>query len=92
MSGVISVHDCDCHRYAGDTELSQSAFPDQFDSVQFWTETCIDDVLIWMNCNKPKVNTDKTEVMPVGSTPRVGLIERECANIGEKQCSFQDVC
>ena len=92
LSDVISVHDCDYHKYADDTELSKGASPDQFDSFQSCIQTCVGDVLIWMNSNKLKVNTDKTEVMPVGSTPRVGLIERECANIGEKQCSFQDVC
>ena len=54
---------------ADDTELSKGASPDQFDSVQSCIQTCIVDVLIWMNSNK--LNTDKTEVMPVGSAFRV---------------------
>ena len=52
---------------ADDTELSKGASPDQFDSVQSCIQTCIGDVLIRMNSNKLKLNTDKTEVMPVGS-------------------------
>ena len=67
LSDVISVHNCDYHKYANDTELSKSAPPDQLLSVQSCIQTCIDDVLLWMNNNMLKLNTDKTEVMPVGS-------------------------
>ncbi|WP_419626443.1 hypothetical protein, partial [Thiolapillus sp.] len=89
MSDVISVHDCDYHKYADDTELSKGASPDQFDSVQSCIQTCIGDVLIWMNSNKLKLNTDKTEVMPVGSASRVALVESECANIGGNSVPFK---
>ena len=41
-----------------------------------------------MNSNKLKLNTDKTEVMPVGSASRVALGESECANIGENSVLF----
>ena len=41
-----------------------------------------DDVLLWMNINKPKLNTDKTEVMPVGSASCLESVNSECANIG----------
>ena len=37
---VIYVHLCDCHTYADDTELSQSAPPDQFDVAQSCVQTC----------------------------------------------------
>ena len=33
LSYVISVHNCDYHKYADDTELSKCAPPDQFTSV-----------------------------------------------------------
>ena len=52
-------------------------------------QTCIGDVLIWMNSNKLKLNTDKTEVMPVGSASRVALVESECANIGGNSVPFK---
>ena len=60
LSDVISVHNYDYHKYADDTELSKSASPDQFLSIQSCIQTCIDDVLLWMNSNKLKLNTDKT--------------------------------
>ena len=39
LSDVISVHNCDYHKYADDTELSKSAPPDQFLSVQSCIQT-----------------------------------------------------
>ena len=89
LPDVISDHDCDYHKYADDTELSKGASPDQFDSVQSCIQTCIGDVLIWMNSNKLKLNTDKTEVTPVGSTSRVTLVESECANIDGNSVPFK---
>ena len=67
LSDVIFVHDCDYQKYADDTELPKGASPDQFDRVQSCIQTCIVDVLIWMNSNELKLNTNKTENMHVGS-------------------------
>ena len=39
LSDVISVYNCDHHKYADDTELSKSAPPDQFLSVQSCIQT-----------------------------------------------------
>ena len=88
LSDVISDHDCDYHKYADDTELSKGASPDQFDCVQSCIHTCIGDVLIWM-FNKLMLNTDTTEVMPIGSASRVALVESECANIGGNSVPFK---
>ena len=89
LSDVISVHNCDYHKYADDTELSKSAPPDQFLSVQSCIQTCIDDVLLWMKSNKLKLNTDKTEVMPVGSASCLESVDSECANIGGNSVPFK---
>ena len=89
LSDVISVHNCDYHKYADDTELSKSAPPDQFFSVQSCIQTCIDDVLLWMNSNKLKLNTDKTEVMPVDCTSRLKSVDSQCANIGGNSVPFK---
>ena len=42
-----------------------------------------------MNSNKLMLNTDKTEVMPVGSPSCVALVESECANIGGNSVPFK---
>ena len=89
LSDVISVHNCDYHKYADDTELSKSAPSNQFLSVQSCIQTCIDDVLLWMNSNKLKLNRDKTEVMPVGSASCLESVDSECANIGGNSVPFK---
>ena len=53
----------DFYKYADDTELSQSAPPDESCSVQTGIQTCIGDVLSWMNSKQPMLNTDDTEIM-----------------------------
>ena len=65
--------------------------PNQFDSVQFCLQICNGDVLIWMNSNRLKLNTDKTEVMPIGSTSRIALVEIECSNIGGSSVPFKKI-
>ena len=42
-----------------------------------------------MNGNKLKLNTDKTEVMPVGSASRLESFDSECANIGGNSVPFK---
>ena len=82
MRDVISVHGCDFHKYADDTELSQSAPPDELCSVETGIQTCIEDILLWMNSNKLMLNTDKTEVMAVGTSSHLSRVECNSANIG----------
>ena len=44
---------------------------------------------VWMNSNKLKLNTDKTEVMPAGSASRLESVDSECANIGGNSVPFK---
>ena len=86
---MISVHICDYHKYADDTELSKNAPPDHFVYVQSCIQTYIDDILLWMNSNNLKLNTDKTEVMPVDCTSRLKSVDSQCANIGGNSVPFK---
>ena len=88
LSDLISVHVCNHHKYANDPELSKGAPPDKFSSVQSCIDTCINDVF-WMNSNKLKLNTNKTEVMPVGLTSCLGLVDIECTNIDGNSVLFK---
>ena len=74
LSDVISRHGCQYHKYADDTELSQSAPPDDFSSAVLSVRECVSDVLAWMDSNKLKLNTDKTEVMFVCFKSNLGLV------------------
>jgi hypothetical protein len=89
LSDVISVHDCQYHRYADDTELSKSASPDDFSAAVLNVQECVHDILSWMDSNKLKLNTDKTEVMSVGATSRLRLIGNDSVNLGGTNISFQ---
>ena len=89
LSYVISAHDCDFHRYADDTELSQSAQPDEFFSFQTDIQTCIEDVLCWMNSNKLMLSTDKTQVMGIGTSSRLSRVDGNSANIGDSNIPFK---
>ena len=42
-----------------------------------------------MNSNKLKLNTDKNEVMPVGSASCLESVDSECANIGGNSVPFK---
>ena len=89
MSDVVSLHGCDYHKYADDTELSDSVPPCDFVSAQSNVQTCISDGLSWMQSNNLKLNTKKTEIMRVGSSLRISLVGCESANIGGSSIPFQ---
>ena len=78
LSDVISAHGCDVHKYADNTELSQSAPPDEFCSVQTGIQICTEDILFWMNSNKLMLNTDKTEAMAVGTSSCLSWLDCNC--------------
>lgn len=91
LSDVIASHECQFHKYADDTELSKAAAPNAFCEVQSAVQSCVDDVLSWMNSNRLKLNTDKTELMPVGASARLGLIGSDSACIDGSNIQFETV-
>ena len=89
LSDVISSHQCDFHKYADDTEINRSAPPDQFDSAQHTVSLCVDDVLRWMTNNYLKLNTDKTEAMPVSTSGRSTQVQSTSVTIDGHKIPFQ---
>ena len=59
LSDVIACHSCDYHKYADDTEISDSTPTSDFNSAQSNIQSCISDTLSWMQSNKLKLNTEK---------------------------------
>ena len=59
LSDVIACHSCDYHKYADDTEISDSAPTSDFTSAQSNIQSCISDTLSWIQSNKVKLNTEK---------------------------------
>ena len=89
LSDVISSHGCAFHKYADDTELSKSCTPVDFSRTLSEIENCVDDVLAWMNRNKLKLNTDKTEIMLVGARSRLTSIDYQYACFNNTDVTFQ---
>ena len=78
LSDVIACHSCDYHKHADDTEISDSAPPSDFTSAQSNIRSCMSDTLSWMQSNKLKLNTEKNEMMLVGSSVRISSVGCEC--------------
>ena len=89
LSDVISSHQCSFHKYADDTELSKSAPPDVFHSAKATLQSCTRDVHSWMNSNKLKLNTDKTEAMLSGAENRLADVDRGPVPIADSSIPLQ---
>ena len=59
LSDIITCHSFDYHKYADDTEISDSTPPSDFISAQSNIQSCKSDKLSWMQSNKLKLNTEK---------------------------------
>lgn len=57
--------------------------PSQFGTVHSCIQTCIEDVHLWMNSNKLKFNTNKTEFMPVSSAYHLDSVHITCTKLAE---------
>jgi hypothetical protein len=90
LSNVIEQYNCSFHKYADDTELSQCSTLDDFVSTQSSIQDCISATLIWLESNKLMLNTDKTELMTVGTASRVNQIDIKSIQILDSDISFQD--
>ena len=86
---LLACHSCDYHKYADDTEISDSAPPSDFTSAQSNIQSCICDTLSWMQSSKLKLNREKTEMMLVGSSVLISSVGCESADIDGSCIPFQ---
>ena len=61
LSNLIERHSISSQSFAGDTQLLDSCHPDHLDTTVQRMQNCISEVKSWMDCNKLKLNDDKTE-------------------------------
>ena len=90
LSDVISTNDLQFHKYADDTELSSHSDPEHFSNAISNLAECTNHVLKWMNNNKLKLNTDKTEIMKVGVTSCLSRISEKSMTVEGSNIMFQD--
>ena len=90
LSDIISSHDLQYQKYADDTEISSSSKPDNFTEALDSLATCTEDVSRWMSQNKLKINTDKTEVMPVGIKSCLNKISEHSIELDGLKIEFKE--
>ena len=67
LADLIKRHNLLFHMYADDTQLYSMNHNTNFESKLQQFEECIEDIKKWMDLNKLKLNSEKTESMIVGS-------------------------
>jgi hypothetical protein len=63
LTDLIRRHSVSHEMFADDTQLLQSAPPDDYDQMISTLQTCTADIDTWMSINKLKLNCDKTEAV-----------------------------
>ena len=66
-SQPLLTHTIIHHSFADDLQLQKSAPPDGISELLHSMQSCMSDVKAWATANMPKLNDNKTELMPVNS-------------------------
>ena len=63
LSNIFNTYDISYHLYADDSQLYKGSQLNDLCRIKEQNEQCIEDVKIWMDSNKLKLNNDKTELI-----------------------------
>ena len=63
LSNIFNTYDISYHLYADDSQLYKGSQLNDLHRIKEQNEQCIEDVKIWMDSNKLKLNNDKTELI-----------------------------
>ena len=89
LASIINHHNLNHHFYASDTQLPNSALPENIKTLLKTTSDCYSDIKNWMTHNKLRLNSDKTEAMLIGTRSKhiKGSKER-CLSGQDTTCKF----
>ena len=71
LGHVIRHYNTLYHLFADDTQLHKYSSPDHFAKLLLDIQSCAESVRDWMACNRLRMNYDKTEIRPVGTTAKL---------------------
>ena len=63
LSNIFNTYNINYHLYADDSQLYKGSQLNDLHRIKEQNEQCIEDVKIWMDSNKLKLNNDKTELI-----------------------------
>jgi hypothetical protein len=89
LSEILISHNCQFHKYADDTELSQCSLPNNFEAPKLCVQNCIMAIVGWMDSNKLMLNSDKTEILIVGTASRINQVDIDTIQILDSSISIQ---
>ena len=88
LSDIINCYKCDYQKYADDTQLSKSDELSNFSSAVDVVESCIEEIIDWMKCNKLKLNPRKTELIPIASQRNLNDLDINMASVDGHNIMF----
>jgi hypothetical protein len=90
LANVIKQHNINHHFYADDTQLQNSATPENVPSLLHATSQCYTDISNWMTQNKLQLNGDKTEAMLVGTKQKLSSVSVRSIQLGDFSVPLSD--
>ena len=74
LSTVICQSGHSYHFFADDSQLHNSSTPSDFPVLVHSLKDCIEDVAEWMCDSMLKMNHDKTELIAIGTKPKISQV------------------
>ena len=82
LFSIIARHGFKAHSYADDTQIYMSAPANSAPDAARRFSDCVADVNTWMNRNRLKLNTDKTQIIWVGSRQQLAKLVSTDVTLG----------
>ena len=89
IAELVEKNECVYHKFADDTQIGNAGTPSNFDEVRGKIEDCIDEVGMWMSCNRLKLNEDKTEALKIGTKAKCKSVQCDGIKVGNNEIPFK---